>query len=157
MPPLNEYILCRNKFRDCWFVWRYWVLRAFQPLQRSLVAATNFKMATRAFSSQEPVAGAPPSLNPIVRIEEEEVIPGYEPTSFYPVNPGDVLRDRYKTLAKFGWGTCSTVWLARDLSRYASVPPYCTLLTHSQGNTNRPICYPQGQQLRFFGQRVCGA
>ena len=76
-------------------------------------------MAKRACASQIPLAGAPSILNPNVRIEEE-VIPGYEPTSFYPVNPGDVLRDRYKTLAKVGWGTCSTVWLARDLSRYAS-------------------------------------
>lgn len=49
---------------------------------------------------------------------EEEQIPGYDPKHFYPVNPGDLLHSRYEMLAKVGWGTSSTVWLARDTKRY---------------------------------------
>lgn len=52
---------------------------------------------------------------------EEEKIPGYNPERFYPVNPGDLLNNRYKTVAKVGWGTTSTVWLARDTQRYVLV------------------------------------
>lgn len=45
---------------------------------------------------------------------EEERIPGYDPTRFLPVNPGDLLDKTYRTLAKLGWGTISTVWLAQE-------------------------------------------
>ncbi|KAH7333479.1 kinase domain-containing protein [Rhexocercosporidium sp. MPI-PUGE-AT-0058] len=53
-------------------------------------------------------------LNPDVPIEEE-VIPDYNPKNFYP------------TVAKVGWGTCSTVWLARDLNRERQADRYVVL------------------------------
>ena len=49
---------------------------------------------------------------------EEERIPGYDPRRFLPVNPGDLLNNRYKVVVKLGWGTTSTVWLAQDTHRY---------------------------------------
>jgi hypothetical protein len=45
---------------------------------------------------------------------DEENVPRYNPEAFYPANPGDVLNGRFKLLAKLGWGTSSTVWLACD-------------------------------------------
>lgn len=48
---------------------------------------------------------------------DEENIPGYKPEIFYPANPGDVLNCRYELKAKIGWGSSSTVWLARDTRR----------------------------------------
>lgn len=48
---------------------------------------------------------------------EEEQIADYNPHDFYPANPGDLLNKRYKTIVKLGWGSCSTVWLARDVKR----------------------------------------
>ncbi len=57
----------------------------------------------------------PTILPPNTAIEEEE-IPNYNPRDFYPANPGDLLSKRYKTIVKLGWGTYSTVWLARDLN-----------------------------------------
>lgn len=64
------------------------------------------------------LAVQPTILSPDVLIEEEEKIPGYNARNFYPVNPGDLLYNRYKTLTKVGWGTTSTVWLAQDTQRY---------------------------------------
>lgn len=65
-------------------------------------------------------ASRPPTiLSPDIPIEEE-TIPGYNPNNFYPVNPGDILSDRYKIIAKLGWGTTSTVWLAQDKQQYVS-------------------------------------
>lgn len=55
----------------------------------------------------------PETLPPGIPVDEENA-PHYDPEAFYPANPGDVLNDRFELLAKFGWGTSSTVWLARD-------------------------------------------
>lgn len=63
-------------------------------------------------------ASCAPSILPSGVLVEEEHIPGYDPKQFYPVNPGDFFHNRYEVLAKVGWGTSSTVWLARDTQRY---------------------------------------
>lgn len=51
------------------------------------------------------------------KVEEEE-LPDYVADRFYPVRLGRVFHGRYKTIAKLGFGSSSTIWLARDL-RYA--------------------------------------
>lgn len=53
---------------------------------------------------------------------EEELVPNYDPRHFYPVNPGEVLHNRYEMIAKLGCGSGSTVWLARDTKRYGLSP-----------------------------------
>ncbi|KAI0003443.1 kinase-like domain-containing protein [Xylariaceae sp. FL0662B] len=47
---------------------------------------------------------------------EEETIPGYIASRYYPIHIGEILRDRYQVVGKLGFGATSTVWLARDLS-----------------------------------------
>lgn len=49
-----------------------------------------------------------------VKVEEEE-IPGYEASQFYPVQIGEVFQRRYQAVTKLGYGSSSTIWLARDL------------------------------------------
>lgn len=46
---------------------------------------------------------------------EEEELPDYKADRFYPVRLGDVFEDRYQVIAKLGFGSSSTIWLARDL------------------------------------------
>lgn len=46
---------------------------------------------------------------------EEERFPGYRATDYYPVRIGEVFAERYQVVGKLGYGTISTVWLARDL------------------------------------------
>jgi hypothetical protein len=46
---------------------------------------------------------------------EEELLPHYNSRDFFAVEPGKVFRDRYETITKLGYGSGSTVWLARDL------------------------------------------
>jgi hypothetical protein len=46
---------------------------------------------------------------------EEERYSGYEPHRYYPVHLGQTFASRYRVVAKLGYGTTSTVWLARDL------------------------------------------
>ena len=38
----------------------------------------------------------------------------YRPGGYHPVHLGDVYCQRYKVINKLGFGTYSTVWLARD-------------------------------------------
>ncbi|KAG5985246.1 hypothetical protein E4U55_007871 [Claviceps digitariae] len=59
---------------------------------------------------------SPETVPPEISIDEEK-LPGYNPRHYYPANPGDVLSDRFKLIAKLGWGSSSTVWLAQDISR----------------------------------------
>ncbi|KAK0111542.1 hypothetical protein ONS95_001895 [Cadophora gregata] len=59
----------------------------------------------------------PTILPPDIPIEEEK-IPGYDAKRFLSVNPGDLLHNRYKIVAKVGWGTTSTVWIAQDTQRW---------------------------------------
>jgi hypothetical protein len=58
--------------------------------------------------------GAIPRVLPHQKIEEE-TIPDYLVTRYYPVRIGEVFHDRYQVVGKLGYGTTSTVWLARDL------------------------------------------
>lgn len=46
---------------------------------------------------------------------EEETIPAYVASRYYPVRLGEVFQHRYQIVGKLGYGTSSTVWLARDL------------------------------------------
>lgn len=67
----------------------------------------------------------PPDSGPPIPQQElvdEEVNPDYDPTAFYPAKPGEVLAKKFRLLVKIGWGSQSTVWLARDISRYLPTP-----------------------------------
>lgn len=46
---------------------------------------------------------------------EEETLPEYAATRYYPVRIGQIFQDRYQVVGKLGFGVTSTVWLARDL------------------------------------------
>lgn len=46
---------------------------------------------------------------------EEERLEGFKKGLYYPVNIGETLFDQYQIVGKLGFGTSSTVWLARDM------------------------------------------
>ncbi|KND93317.1 Serine/threonine-protein kinase SRPK [Tolypocladium ophioglossoides CBS 100239] len=46
---------------------------------------------------------------------DEELLPGDRLRYFHPTQPGEILDGRFKTIAKLGFGTGSTVWLAENL------------------------------------------
>lgn len=55
---------------------------------------------------------------------EEETIPEYNSDYFYPTKLGGVLNGRYQTVAKLGYGSSSTIWLARDLRQVIYLPAH---------------------------------
>lgn len=46
---------------------------------------------------------------------EEETIPGYVASRYYPTKIGEILKSRYQVVGKLGFGASSTVWLVRDM------------------------------------------
>ncbi|KAB8207555.1 kinase-like domain-containing protein [Aspergillus parasiticus] len=47
---------------------------------------------------------------------EEETLPGYIASRYCPTRIGEIIKDRYQVIGKLGYGTTSTVWLARDMN-----------------------------------------
>ncbi|KFY85191.1 hypothetical protein V500_08643 [Pseudogymnoascus sp. VKM F-4518 (FW-2643)] len=47
---------------------------------------------------------------------EEETLPHYVASQYYPTRIGEVIKDRYQVVGKLGFGTTSTAWLARDMN-----------------------------------------
>ncbi|KAH2185472.1 hypothetical protein KXV52_002908 [Aspergillus fumigatus] len=69
------------------------------------------------------------------RLVEEEELLDYRADRFYPVHLGEVFRDRYQAIAKLGFGSSSTTWLARDLEarQYVALKVYVrTSLVHRE-------------------------
>ncbi|EAW14979.1 protein kinase domain protein [Aspergillus clavatus NRRL 1] len=60
----------------------------------------------------------PIKVLPATELVEEERAPHYNLKHFYPARLYEVLDNRYQITAKLGWGTSSTVWLARDLQQW---------------------------------------
>ncbi|KAH8684919.1 kinase-like domain-containing protein [Tricladium varicosporioides] len=52
--------------------------------------------------------------------EEREV--GFE--KFYPMTLGEVINEKYKVVAKLGFGSASTIWCCRNLALYKSINRY---------------------------------
>lgn len=71
---------------------------------------------------------------------EEEHFDEFRAGQYYPVNIGDVLASTYQVVGKLGFGTTSTVWLARNL---VYVPQDTRLLDFD--------CRPNSQQTGVMG------
>lgn len=87
-------------------------------LVRKLLGSRGPQFRRRLGTASIYAASHAPSFLPSDALVDEERIPRYDPKHFYPVNPGDLFCNQYEMLVKLGWGTSSTVWLARDTHRY---------------------------------------
>ncbi|GFN18401.1 kinase domain-containing protein [Aspergillus tubingensis] len=87
-------------------------------------------------------------LPPEPKIEEEKV-PGFKPSAYFPVKPGYIFNDRYEALTKLGWGTSSTVWLVRDLQQWKWLPE--RYLTLKIGTCN----YAEGHESHELNMEQC--
>ena len=73
------------------------------------------------FQSRTNSSGQPDIISSAKPIEEETQ-PKYDPSKFYPAKVGEVLNDRFKIVAKLGYGMTATVWLCKDLHVYRNSP-----------------------------------
>jgi serine/threonine protein kinase len=56
---------------------------------------------------------------------ENEGADGYRKGGYHVVQPHEVFNDRYRVLAKLGWGHFSTVWLCQDLHMHRLIALKC--------------------------------
>jgi beta-lactamase class D len=56
---------------------------------------------------------------------EEERNPDYDFKAFYPARAGEDINRKYRLLSKLGWGSSSTVWLAKDMKRSVGPSDFC--------------------------------
>ncbi|KAM5448142.1 hypothetical protein McanMca71_004250 [Microsporum canis] len=69
---------------------------------------------------------------------EEQALPFYYEKDYYPVKIGQLLNDRYRIIAKLGYGAYSTVWLASD----EKTKEYKTLKATVQVDNARSLIAP---------------
>jgi len=94
--------------------WHLKVMAAFQSRVISPVRALKHR--------PWPLSTAVAPKLPVHEAIEEEHTPYYDPARFYPARLGDILNDQYQLATKLGYGSSSTIWLARDLNQF--VPTY---------------------------------
>ncbi|CAE6426277.1 unnamed protein product [Rhizoctonia solani] len=59
---------------------------------------------------------------------DEELVHKFDPAYWYSAEVGQILKDTYKLVAKLGFVNASTVWLAKDITRWSWLPTrYVTL------------------------------
>jgi len=90
-----------------------------KPLQnRSFITTSpQYQHVTRITHSRNHANTTNAKVLPADKPVEEEILPGYDPDDFCPIDPGDIFNDRYQAIAKIGFGSVSTVWLAKDLKK----------------------------------------
>ncbi|CAH0040708.1 unnamed protein product, partial [Clonostachys rhizophaga] len=64
---------------------------------------------------------------------EEEHLEEFSAGAYYPVNIGDVYHSKYQVVGKLGFGSTSTVWLAKKLQEHIHV----ALKIYIQGHTGK--------------------
>ncbi|RAL00839.1 kinase domain protein [Aspergillus ibericus CBS 121593] len=71
---------------------------------------------------------------PASTILEEERFNAFKQGHYYPVNIGDIFNSTYQVIGKLGYGTTSTVWLARDLKHdnYVTLKIYTRDQSHTE-------------------------
>ncbi|KAI7329332.1 hypothetical protein KC315_g6206 [Hortaea werneckii] len=79
---------------------------------------------------------------------EEETVPNYDSSRYYPVQIRDIFQNRYEVLGKLGYGATSTTWLCRD--HHAENFKVLKICIHESG---RPL-REQHAYLQFSGLRT---
>ncbi|KAK9649128.1 hypothetical protein HCH54_003546 [Aspergillus fumigatus] len=88
-----------------------------RPMSRMMKRMLSLRTKPLQFP---PAQCAPPI--PQHELVDEEASPAYNPKYFYPAKPGELLANHYQLVVKIGWGTRSTTWLAKDITRYRWQP-----------------------------------
>jgi hypothetical protein len=87
-----------------------------------LRSRASLSLVLRHFSSRlTPIMNTTSHSPPANTLLEEEGNPDYDPKHFYPARVGETIQ-KYQIVSKLGWGTSSTVWLAKEISGYGQHP-----------------------------------
>nr|KMM72620.1 hypothetical protein CPAG_08914 [Coccidioides posadasii RMSCC 3488] len=86
-------------------------------------------------------------------IREEDQNPDYDPRKYYPARVGETISRRYRIISKLGWGANSTVWLAKDTTRWAwQSNRYVTLKITNSGKEEQRSANEEVEISRYISQ-----
>jgi serine/threonine protein kinase len=86
-------------------------------------------------------------------IDEEDGSPNYDANKYYPACIGELIRNKYRLISKLGWGVNSTVWLAKDSSRWRwQSDRYYTLKISNCGTAEQKSAQEEAQISRHISQ-----
>ncbi|KAE8354952.1 kinase domain protein [Aspergillus coremiiformis] len=92
----------------------------------------------RGFSSISKMSSVSQTVPFSSIIIEEDRHPDYDPRKYYPARIGEAISKQYRLVAKLGWGANSTVWLAKDITRWAwQSKRYVTLKITNSGKNEQ--------------------
>ncbi|KGO73413.1 hypothetical protein PITC_085510 [Penicillium italicum] len=79
---------------------------------------------------------------------EEETLPDYIASQYYPTRIGEVIKERYQVIGKLGFGSTSTAWLARDMDdrRYVMLKIFVQASSMGQQVDNEVNMYRHMEQ-----------
>ncbi|KAJ6008373.1 hypothetical protein N7540_012349 [Penicillium herquei] len=86
-----------------------------------LLRLTSTQRRTLTSFARKSLWKFPPNPGPPIpqhKLIDEEKLPGYNSGVYYPAKQGELLADKFQLVSKVGFGTQSTVWFARDISRF---------------------------------------
>jgi hypothetical protein len=94
-------------------------LRSVISLTFMLWRRASLQIVQKCYFSRLPInMGAISRLLPTDSLLEEDANPDYDPRRFFPARIGETIHRKYQIISKLGWGTGSTVWLAKDINRF---------------------------------------
>ncbi|RAL07044.1 protein kinase [Aspergillus homomorphus CBS 101889] len=96
-----------------------WPLPCARLHQTTSTLTTHLRTRGFSFLRRKPLT-IPHSKHPLLTDDsiDEEHLPGYCSKDYYPAKPGEILADRYQLITKLGWGSTSTIWMARNMRGY---------------------------------------
>ena len=121
-------------------------LRDLQQTPSTFTGTISMELASKLIEFLiGPVVRPKPARTPVIITTndaiEEQIFDRIHPRHYYPMRLGCCLNDRYQVIAKLGFGSTSTSWLARDTQRYvcANLNPMCPFnqLFWPDGDGNR--------------------
>ncbi|KAB5562700.1 kinase domain-containing protein [Coniochaeta sp. 2T2.1] len=87
----------------------------FRTISRQLLASGPCSRLVSTIPNYRPRIPTMPADDPLYEhINEVEGLNYYRPGGYHPIQIGDRYQDRYRIVHKLGYGSYSTIWLARD-------------------------------------------
>lgn len=87
----------------------------FRTISRRLLVPGPCSPLASIFPDRRPQIQAVSTHRPLYEhIDDVERLDYYRPGGYHPIRIGDIFQERYHIVHKLGYGSYSTIWLARD-------------------------------------------
>lgn len=96
----------------------------FRTISRRLLASRPCSPLASTYPNYRPRIATMSTHRPLYEhIDDVERLDYYRQGGYHPIRIGDTFQDRYRIVHKLGYGSYSTIWLARDeqMAKYVAI------------------------------------